>query len=209
MAGPGAPVTLFEAAGAISTRIRLCRQIMTENSETPAGEAGPGAEIAALKARLAEVEQQAAAAKDHQLRAIAELDNVRKRAEREIASASRYGSEKVLGDLLAVTDSLELGLKAAESPEASAKSIAEGLALTHKQLQSFFDKHGVKVVDPAGHPFNPEIHEAVSAVESDAVAPNHVLFVMQKGYRLHERLLRPAMVTVARAPAKKDGPQAS
>ncbi|MBL6751545.1 MAG: nucleotide exchange factor GrpE [Nevskia sp.] len=177
---------------------------MTEQTDlhTEAQGAGdPAAEIAALKAQLAEAQQQAAAARDQQLRAIAELDNVRKRAEREIGTANKYGAERILGDLLAVTDSLELGLKAAAAPDASAKAIAEGLALTHKQLHSFLEKHGVKVVDPAGHPFNPELHEAVSAVESAEVAPNHVLSVMQKGYRLHERLLRPAMVTVARAPA--------
>jgi molecular chaperone GrpE len=165
------------------------------------GAADPAAEIAALRAQLAEAQQQAAAARDQQLRAIAELDNVRKRAEREISTANKYGSERVLADLLAVTDSLELGLKAASAPEANARAIAEGLALTDRQLRSFLEKHGVHVVDPAGHPFNPDFHEAVSAVESSEVAPNHVLSVMQKGYRLHERLLRPAMVTVARAPA--------
>jgi molecular chaperone GrpE len=177
---------------------------MTEHSElhTDAqGAADAAAQIEDLKAQLAEAQQQAAAARDQQLRAIAELDNVRKRAEREVGTASKYGAERVLGELLAVTDSLELGLKAASAPDAAAKAIAEGLSLTHKQLQSFLEKHGVKVVDPAGQPFNPELHEAVAAVESSEVPPNHVLTVMQKGYRLHERLLRPAMVTVARAPA--------
>ena len=111
----------------------------------------------------------------------------------------------MLGDLLGVIDSLELGLKAAAVPEASARSIAEGLGLTHRQLLSFLDKHGVKVLDPAGQPFNPELHEAVSAVESAEVPPNHVVAVMQKGYRLHERLLRPAMVMVARAASNAPG----
>lgn len=177
---------------------------MMENDRTTAEAASPAeaaAEIAALKAQLAEAQQQAAAAKDQYLRSVAELDNVRKRAEREIGAANKYGAERVLADLLAVTDSLELGLKAASAPEAGGKAIAEGMALTHKQLHAFFEKHGVKVVDPAGQPFNPELHEAVAAVESGEVAPNHVLAVMQKGYRLHDRLLRPAMVTVARAPA--------
>jgi molecular chaperone GrpE len=178
---------------------------MTENTDTAAtaapAEADPAAEIASLRARLAEAEKQAAAARDQSLRAAAEIDNVRKRAEREIANSLKYGAERVLGDLLGVCDSLELGLKAAQAPEASARSIGEGLGLTHKQLNAFFDKHGVKVVDPVGQPFNPELHEAVSMVPSAEVAPNHVLSVMQKGYRLHERLLRPAMVVVAKAPA--------
>ena len=176
---------------------------MTENIDpnATAPAADPAAEIAALQARLIEAEQQVSALRDQNLRTVAEMDNVRKRAEREIATGLKYGADRVLGDLLAVIDSLELGLKAATAPEASAKSIGEGLGLTHKQLLSFFEKHGVKVVDPAGQPFNPELHEAVSAVESADVAPNHVVAVMQKGYRLHERLLRPAMVMVARAPA--------
>lgn len=178
---------------------------MTENTDTAAtaapAEADPASEIATLRARLAEAEKQAAALRDQSLRAAAETDNVRKRAEREIANSLKYGADRVLGDLLGVCDSLELGLKAAQAPEASAKSIGEGLILTHKQLHAFFDKHGVKVVDPVGQPFNPELHEAVSAIESAEVAPNHVLSVMQKGYRLHERLLRPAMVVVAKAPA--------
>ena len=176
---------------------------MTENTDTAAtaAPADPSDEVAALRAKLAEAEQQVAALRDQSLRAVAETDNVRKRAEREVANSLKYGADRVLGDLLGVCDSLELGLKAAAAPDGSAKSIAEGLALTHKQLQAFFDKHGVKVVDPAGQPFNPELHEAVSAVESADVAPNQVLSVMQKGYRLHERLLRPAMVVVARAPS--------
>jgi molecular chaperone GrpE len=177
---------------------------MTENNtpDTPTeAAADPAAEITALRARLTEAEQQLAAAKDQHLRAVAEFDNVRKRVEREAATNLKYGAERVLGDLLAVCDSLELGLKAAQVPEATAKSIGEGLVLTHKQLNAFFDKHGIKVLDPVGQPFNPELHEAVSAVESGEIPPNHVISVMQKGYRLHDRLLRPAMVVVARAPA--------
>lgn len=158
-------------------------------------------EIVALRTRLEDVEQQLALAKDGHLRVLAELDNVRKRAEREIDSNRRYGSEKVLADLLAVCDSLELGLKAAGSRDASARAIADGMQLTHKQFMSFFDKHGVQQIDPQAQPFNPELHEAVSMVPSAHVPANHVLEVMQKGYRLHERLLRPAMVVVARAPS--------
>lgn len=158
------------------------------------------AELAEVRAALAEAEARANAARDAQVRAIAELDNVRKRAEREIDNARKYGAEKLLGDLLAIADSLELGLKAATAPEASVQAIADGMGLTHKQLQSVLDKHGVKLVDPAGEPFNPDFHEAMTMVPSADVAPNHVLSVMQKGYTLHGRLLRPAMVVVARAP---------
>jgi molecular chaperone GrpE len=176
---------------------------MTENTDTAASAApadaaaDAAAEIAALRAQLAEAEK---AAQEARIRAAAEFDNVRKRLEREAETSKKYGAERLLGELLGVSDSLELGLKAAQAPEASAKSIGEGMTLTHKQLHAFFEKHGVKVVDPAGQPFNPELHEAVSMVPSAEVPPNHVLNVMQKGYRLHERLLRPAMVVVAKAP---------
>ena len=177
---------------------------MTDNIDPAAPDLGASApaadELSLLKARLAEAEQQVAAMRDQSLRAAAEADNVRKRLERDAETSKKYGAERLLGDLLAVCDSLELGLKAAQAPDASAKSIGDGLALTHKQLGTFLEKHGVKAVDPAGQPFNPELHEAVSAVPSAEVAPNHVISVMQKGYRLHERLLRPAMVVVARAP---------
>lgn len=157
-------------------------------------------EYEALNARLNEAESAAASARDAQLRALAELDNFRKRSEREIDNARKFGSERVLGDLLAINDSLELGIKAAGNPDASTQSIAEGMALTHGQLLKFFEKFGVAIVDPAGQPFNPDLHEAVSAVPSADVAPNHVIDVLQKGYRLHDRLLRPAMVIVAKAP---------
>lgn len=182
---------------------------MTEPSATPSAapeenDAIPTSvsfeEYEALNARLNEAESAAAAARDAQLRALAELDNVRKRAEREIDSARKFGTERVLGDLLAINDSMELGLKAAGNPEASVKSIADGMALTHGQLLKFFEKHGVVIVDPANQPFNPDFHEAVSAVPNADVPPNQVLTVLQKGYRLHDRLLRPAMVVVARAP---------
>jgi molecular chaperone GrpE len=179
---------------------------MTDNTEStpaaPDAENLISAQLDALHARLAEAEATAAGAKDYQMRTAAELDNVRKRAEREIETAKKYGAERVLGDLLAIIDSLELGLKAASVQEATVQSIAEGMALTHKQLLGFFERYGVAQVDPAGQPFNPQLHEAVSAVPSVDVAPNHVLSVMQKGYRLHERLLRPAMVVVAKAPAE-------
>lgn len=165
----------------------------------PGGES-EAPDIATLAARLADAESRAAAARDAQLRAIADLDNVRKRAEREIASASKYSAEKLLGELLGVADSLDLGLAAAAKPGAQVAALLEGMQLTHKQLLTLLKKQGVEPIDPRGQPFNPELHEAVTMVPSTEVPPNHVVEVMQKGYRLHERLLRPAMVVVAKAP---------
>lgn len=177
---------------------------MSDNIESEMPEqqpTGPEAEIAALKAALEEAEARAAAARDAQLRAAAEAENVRRRVERDAESSRKYAAEKLLGDLLAIVDSLELGLKAAEAPEAQVKALAEGMQLTHRQLMAMLEKQGVKPVDPQGEPFNPDLHSAMTMAESTEVAANHVLSVMQKGYRLHERLLRPAMVVVAKAPA--------
>jgi molecular chaperone GrpE len=180
-----------------------------KDSGIPEAGASPEAELTALRARVAEAEKQAAAFRDQQLRAVAELDNVRKRADRDVATAHKYGADRVLGDLLPVCDSLELGMQAASAEHATAKTIAEGLGLTHRQLHGFLEKQGVRPVDPVGQAFNPDLHEAVSTVESHEVPPNHVVSVMQKGYRLHERLLRPAMVVVARAPAGKAAPHSA
>lgn len=175
---------------------------MTETQDLPpTPEDNPTDPLAELQSRLADAEARAAAAKDAQLRAVAEAENTRRRLEREAATGLKYANERLLADLLAVADSLELGLKAAEGAEGPARALAEGMQLTLRQLGSVLEKHGVKPVDPAGQPFNPDFHEAMSMVESTDVPPNHVLSVMQKGYQLHERLLRPAMVVVARAPA--------
>lgn len=172
---------------------------INEPSEPAADDAAPADEAqAGLQLQLDQAEQQIATLKEQQLRNLAELDNVRKRAAREISTGARFGAERLLRDLLAICDSLELGLKAASESDASAQSIVDGLTLTHRQLIGVLEKHGVIVVDPQGEVFNPEWHEAVAAVPSDTVAPNHVMEVMQKGYRLHERLLRPARVVVAK-----------
>lgn len=157
-------------------------------------------DLAALSAQLDELRAQAQSAKEAQLRALAEVDNVRKRAEREIGAAAKFGAEKLLGELLGISDSVDLGLQAAAAPDVQVKTIVEGLELTRRQLIAVLEKQGVTQIDPKGQPFNPDFHEAVSMVPSAEVPPNHVLNVMQKGYKLHERLLRPAMVIVARAP---------
>jgi molecular chaperone GrpE len=174
---------------------------MTDQAEpNPPETAAEGNELAAALQQVEDLKNQLQAAKEAHLRSLAELDNVRKRAEREIDAGRKFGAEKLLSELLGIADSVDLGLVAADKPDASAKTIAEGLELTRRQLVSVLEKHGVTAVDPKGLAFNPDFHEAVSMVPSAEVAPNHVLTVMQKGYKLHERLLRPAMVIVARAP---------
>lgn len=173
---------------------------MSETPETPAVEPAID-ELTMLKLQLEEAEARAAGAKDAQLRAVADLENTRRRLERDAASNLKYAAEKLLGDLLAVADSLELGLKAAENADAATQAMAEGMNLTYRQLMSVLEKNGVRLIDPVGQPFNPDFHQAMTMVPSADVPANHVLSVMQKGYSLHERLLRPAMVVVARAPA--------
>lgn len=176
-----------------------------DKSLTPETEIPAEAKVVALEAALAEAEQAAAQAREAQLRAVAELENTRRRLEREAQNSARFAAESLLRDLLAVADSLELGLKAAEAAEVGDRSIADGMALTQRQLAALLEKQGVRPINPEKAPFNPDLHQAMSMVESTEVAPNHVLSVMQKGYQLHERLLRPAMVVVAKAPAAAAG----
>lgn len=158
------------------------------------------AEIVALQTQLNEAQAAAVAAKDAQLRAAAEAENRVRRAEREAGNTVKFAAENVLKDLLPVADSLELGIKAAgPNPEGVAKALVEGKAMTLKQLMSVLEKHGVKPLDPVGQPFNAEHHQAMSMAPSAELPANHVVSVMQKGYLLHERLLRPALVIVAQA----------
>ena len=160
----------------------------------------PEAELAHLKDQLAEAQLLVSAARDSQLRAAADAENRVRRAENEAAKARKFAAEDVLKDFLAVTDSLELGLKAAgAAPEGVTKALADGVQMTLKQLLSALERHGVKQLDPLGQPYNPEHHQAMSMAPSAAVPANHVLSVMQKGYLLHDRLLRPALVVVAQA----------
>jgi len=131
---------------------------------------------------------------DRYLRTAAELENVRKRASRDVENAHRFALERFSRDLLAVRDSLEMGL-AAEG--ASVESLLEGSEATLKILGVTMQQFGIEVVDPAGEPFDPEYHEAISMQPSDDVEPGSVVTVVQRGYSLNGRLLRPAMVVVA------------
>jgi len=133
------------------------------------------------------------------LRLQAELENLRKRSQRELENAHKYALEKFVQELLPVKDSLEMGLAAAnEGDGESAAKLREGMELTLKMLQAALEKFGVKEIDPQGQPFDPELHQAMSTVESDDAEPNTVVTVMQKGYLLNDRLIRPAMVVVAK-----------
>lgn len=140
------------------------------------------------------------------LRVRADLENLRRRGERDLEQAHRYGLERFVQELLPVKDSLELGLSASQGAEGDAlKGLREGLELTRKMLQNALEKFGVKELNPQGERFNPELHQAMSVQERPDTEPNTVLLVCQKGYLLHDRLIRPAMVIVSRAPEAATG----
>lgn len=146
---------------------------------------------------LAEAERKAEENRDNYLRLAAELDNVRKRTQRDLEHAHKFALEKFASELLPVKDSLELGLSAAEG---EAGGLREGVDMTLKMLTAVLEKHGITEIDPLGEAFNPEYHEAMAMQPSDEAVPETVLNVVQKGYILNGRLLRPARVIVARAP---------
>jgi molecular chaperone GrpE len=156
----------------------------------PAPETMPSLEELLRRAELAAQEHH-----DAWLRARAEADNIRKRAQAEIASAHRFAVETFAAELLAVKDSLEAALAVENT---SAESVTSGVELTLKQLKSVFERFSVTEIDPLGQKFDPHRHQAISTVESDA-EPGTVVQVLQKGYLLHERVIRPALVTVAKA----------
>jgi len=179
---------------------------MTDAPQTPEATDAPladtpealQAELDAVKTQLMDAQAAVTAARDAQLRAAAEAENRIRRAENEAAKARKFAAEDVLRDFLGVTDSLELGLKAAgAAPEGVAKALADGMQMTLKQLLGALERHGVKQIDPQGAPFNAEHHQAMSMAPAGEVPANHVLSVMQKGYTLHDRLMRPALVVVA------------
>jgi len=169
-----------------------------------ASAAAPEAQIEALRRQLATAEQNAQAQRELYLRSAAELENVRKRAQRDIEQAHRYAIEGFASELLPVRDSLELGL--ASGATADAKTLLEGKEATLKLLQRAFDKFDIRQIDPIGQPFDPNRHEAMLMQESGSAAPNSVLQVVQSGYELNGRLLRPARVIVAKSSAgRSDG----
>ena len=153
-------------------------------------------EMERLKSELVAAEERAKNHWEQYLRALAEVDNVRKRGAKDLESTRQFAIEKFAQDLVAVIDSLELAI--ANSGKADARSLIEGEKATLRLLAKAFEKAQIEEVNPQGQPFNPEFHEAMMAQPSDA-PPNTVLTVIQKGYQLNGRLLRPARVVVSAA----------
>ena len=147
-----------------------------------------------------DLEAELEAAKDAALRAKADAMNVQRRADQEIEKARKFALERFCGDLLSVVDNLERALESSGDEQGSA-ALAEGVELTRKGFMDVLAKYGVETVDPQGEPFDPETAQAMGMVEQPDVEPNSVVAVMQRGYLLNGRLLRPAMVMVSKAPS--------
>ncbi|MCE5162818.1 nucleotide exchange factor GrpE [Plesiomonas sp. PI-19] len=153
-------------------------------------------------ARIAELEKELDAAKSNErdsvLRARAEVDNIRRRAEQDVEKAHKFALEKFANELLPVIDSLERAVELADKQNTDLHAMIEGVELTLKSLYSAMNKFGVEPVDQVGCPFNPDVHQAMSMVESAEHPANHIVMVLQKGYTLNGRLIRPAMVMVSK-----------
>ena len=155
----------------------------------------PAAAEPSLEEKLVQAEQKGQEYYDAWLRAKAETENVRKRAQLDVANTHKYAAEKFASEMLAVKDSLEAALNV---QDATIESYKSGVELTLKQLSQAFERLNIREINPLNEKFDPHQHQAITMVDSEA-APNTVVEVMQKGYGLHERVLRPAMVIVARA----------
>jgi molecular chaperone GrpE len=164
-------------------------------------ENGNSPESPAAETRLAEAESRAEQNRSDFLRAIAELENVRKRSAREVESARQFGVERLAADLLPVADSLALAQESAATADAA--TLAQGQEATLRLLLKAFERAGLAIIDPAGQPFDPALHEAMALQPAADRPPNTVLQVVQKGWQLNGRLLRPARVIVASAPASE------
>ena len=169
-------------------------QAMSEEQQT----------VAELQAQLDEALAKAEENWDKAVRATAEQENIRRRAQRDLENAHKFALEKFLQELIPIKDSLEMGLQAARAPDADVTKLREGSELILKMLSDALEKFGIEEVDPMGHPFDPEHHQAMTLLESPDHDPNTVVAVMQKGYKLNDRLVRPAMVAVSKAPANQE-----
>ncbi|MBU9808846.1 nucleotide exchange factor GrpE [Rahnella sp. C60] len=183
----------------VSEELKQEQELHTEAETQAADVVDPRDErIAELEAQLKELQQRE---RDSLLRAKAEVENIRRRTEMDIEKAHKFALEKFSGELLPVIDNLERALDLADKSNAELAGLIEGVELTLKSLLDAVRKFGMEVVADIHVPFNPELHQAMTMMESEELEPNHVMMVMQKGYTLNGRLLRPAMVAVSKAKA--------
>ncbi|MBH0186728.1 MAG: nucleotide exchange factor GrpE [Nitrospira sp.] len=154
---------------------------------------------------LAAKTEEAKAANDKYLRLAADFENYKRMAQRDQRDQIKFGNEQLLKELLPVVDNLERAIKAARDDKGGSSAVVQGVDLTLKQLSSSLAKFGVQAVETVGQAFDPATHQAVSHLPSDIVPRDHVIDEFQKGYRLHDRILRAAMVSVSAGPAQTDG----
>jgi molecular chaperone GrpE len=176
-------------------------QLETAEEVAAAEAADAGAEgdtEASLDDELSQLQEDLLTARDAALRAQADAQNVKRRAEQDVEKARKFALERFASDLLPVVDNLERALEAASGDDEAIKPIAEGVELTLKSFIDVLGKNKVDVVDPQGEPFDPNLHQAITMIENKEVEPNTVTAVMQKGYSLNGRLIRPAMVMVSK-----------
>ena len=171
----------------------------SDGPEAGEGPAGQAQQPGGTEEALAAAEQDLAKHRDAMLRMQAEMDNLRKRLARDAEKSRKFALERIMKDLLQVRDSMERGLGMVDE-SATVESLREGQELTLKMLAKVLQDHDLEAIDPVGQPFDPEWHEAMTVLPSEEVEENTVLEVLQKGYRLHDRLIRPAMVVVSRKP---------
>jgi molecular chaperone GrpE len=157
-----------------------------------------------LELALATAKSTVADQKDSVIRAKAEVDNVRRRASQDVEKARKFALEKFAAEMLSTVDNLERALQNIDKDDESNTAIIEGIELTYQGLLASLEKFAIQAIDPQDQPFNPELHQAMSMQEVEGVAPNTVIAVMQKGYELNGRLIRPAMVMVSKAKPSVD-----
>ncbi len=166
--------------------------------ETPEEEA-EGDELQQMTKALSHAEQELGKHHDAMLRMQAEMENLRKRLLRDLEKSRKFALERILKDILQVRDSLELGLET-DSASATIEQLREGQVLTFKMLDKVLQDHDMELIDPVGEAFNPEFHQAMTVLPTEEFEDNCVMEVLQKGFKLHDRLIRPAMVVVSRKP---------
>lgn len=184
--------------------------VTDDGAETEAPGAAP-AGAAAADAEIAELQGQVADLTDRLLRAHAEMDNLRKRGDRDKEDTAKYAITKFAREILGIGDNLQRAIGAvpagAADEDPALKALIDGVSMTEREFLNILDRHGVKRIDPSGEPFNPHLHQAMTEIEDKEVAPGTVVQVYQPGYIIEDRVLRPAMVVVAKGgekPAKAE-----
>jgi molecular chaperone GrpE len=189
--GQDAEEQQFETAEAVADAVAEEIEVLEENNADIENTAKD------LETLLKQAESKLDEQQNQIMRAHAEIENLKRRHSQDLEKAHKYALDKFVAELLTVWDSLELGNAAAQDDAADVEKLREGTGLTLKMLADTMQKFGVEQHDPSGEPFNPELHQAMAMQPSDEVEPNHVIAVVQKGYSLNGRLVRPAMVMVS------------